>query len=73
MGNILIWRAFVVVSSKQRVKNGAPPQASDAVEDDGPVVGSIENPRGAHGCPCIKWGLDSSWTPRARSLTGRGP
>jgi len=36
------------------------------------IVGSI-GIHGARGCPCIKWGLDSSWTPQARNLAGQGP
>ena len=51
------------------MKNGAQPRQLIEFGDLG--VGSIENPHGAHGCPCTKWVLDSSWTPRARNLTGQ--
>jgi len=41
-------------------------QAGYMIESLDLIVGSNENPHSAHGCPCSKWGLDSSWTPVAK-------
>jgi hypothetical protein len=51
------------------VKNGAhATQSSQLPEFNSLIVGSWPIPHGAHGCPYIKAGVDSGWTPQARFL-----
>ena len=49
-----------------RAKNGAQgAHTRHRIESVGLIVGRYRNPHDAHGCPCSKWVLDSSWTPVA--------
>jgi len=40
-------------------------QTPHSIESNNLIVGRYRNPHDAHGCPCAKWVLDSSWTPVA--------
>ena len=56
-----------------RTKNGAQgAQTCHRIESVGLIVGRHRKPHDAQGCPCSKWGLDSSWTPVGTFLAGGG-
>ena len=56
-----------------RVKKGAHgAQSCQLIELNSLGVGSVEIHTVPIGCPCIKMGLDSSWTPVNRGVANRG-